>query len=99
MGLGKRLCCEVGMQLVDGGQLFAGQWVVGWWFVVAGHCSVGMWLCFDGFVEGCSRWLSVSGCWSASQGLMKGLFSCMLSLGKGVAVSMCICHICHLVQW
>ena len=73
MGLGKGLCCEVGMQLVDGGWLFAGQWVVGWWFVVVGHCSVGMWLCFNGFAGSCCKGSSICGC-VLEHGLVMGLF-------------------------
>ena len=64
--------------------MIAEQWVAGWWLGVAGHCSVGIWLCFDGFVEGCCKWSSVSGCWSSEHGLVKGLSWCLLALEMGV---------------
>ena len=52
---------------------------------VAGYCSAGMWLCFDGFIEGCCEWLSVSGCWPTSEHVLVKELSCyMLGIEKGV---------------
>ena len=80
MGLAKGLQCGVGMQLVDGEQLFVGQWAAEQWIEVAVHCGVGMQLCFD-CVRNVNLWLCSGG------GSCNGaIFICKGSCNGGILV-------------